>query len=147
VTSDGGRIVYRDEGIFIAELGIAHVELGDPHPPYNSIPPTSGWHTPYTADWGISQNPIPNEIQVHNLEHGGIMVQYKPELDSEIVGKLKEIVERYESKVILAPNHNIDRNIALTAWTYLDKFDEFDEGRIVGFIQAHINKGPEHVPD
>ena len=29
--------------------------------------------------------------------------------------------------------------IALTAWTYLDKFDEFDAERITDFIEAHIN--------
>ncbi len=25
---------------------------------------------------GISRSPIPNELQVHNLEDGGVMVQY-----------------------------------------------------------------------
>jgi hypothetical protein len=32
----------------------------------------------------------------------------------------------------------LDRKIALTAWGKIDKFDEFDEGRITKFIKAHI---------
>ncbi|MBI1754949.1 DUF3105 domain-containing protein [Candidatus Azambacteria bacterium] len=136
-----------NEGIFIADGGNKHVELGDDHPPYNSNPPTSGWHTPYTAKWGVSNDPIPNEIQTHNLEHGGIAIQYKQGISNETKQKLEEIVKRYTSKVLMAPRESLDRNIALTAWTYLDKMDEFDECRIVGFINAHINKGPEFTPD
>ena len=137
-----------NEGLFIAEVGDKeHLELGDPHPPYNSNPPTSGWHTEATSSWGVSEAPIPDEMQVHNLEHGGILVQYKTEIDGETKRKLGEIVKRYKSKVLMAPRPNLDRTIALTAWTYLDKFDEFDECRIVGFIKAHINEGPEFTPD
>jgi hypothetical protein len=32
--------------------------------------------------------------------------------------------------------------IALTAWAYLDAFDEFDEQRILRFINAH--RGIDH---
>jgi hypothetical protein len=32
----------------------------------------------------------------------------------------------------------MEKRIALTAWQRLDKFDEFDEGRIVTFIEAYL---------
>lgn len=137
----------KNSGIFIAELGKDHIMPNAAHPPYNSNPPTSGWHTEETAKWGIHAASVSDEMQVHNLEHGGIVIQYAPEIDTNIRQRLEEITRRYASKVLLAPRARLDRNIALTAWTYLDKFDAFDECRIIGFIDAHINKGPEFTKD
>lgn len=37
----------------------------------------------------------------------------------------------------------LDTTIALTAWTYLDTFDQFDEKRITRFIDYHRDQGPE----
>ncbi len=33
----------------------------------------------------------------------------------------------------------MDKRIALTAWTFIDGFDEFDEGRVVAFFEAHMS--------
>jgi hypothetical protein len=44
--------------------------------------------------------------------------------------------------LILAPYPQLDSRIALTAWTRLDKFNEFDESRIDRFIEAYI--GVDH---
>src|SRR4029453_18543264 len=62
---------------------------------YNSDPPTSGPHLPYIAPWGVHTRPIDRELQVHNLEDGGVVVQYNCECP-EIVAKLKAIVQRYD---------------------------------------------------
>ena len=53
-----------------------HVEPGQEHPPYNSVPAASGWHYPFWANWGVHNDVIPNEVLVHNLEHGGVGVHY-----------------------------------------------------------------------
>jgi hypothetical protein len=121
-------------------LGNAHIPNPSvPHIPYNSDPPTSGPHTPYLAKWGVHNAPIPKEVQVHNLEDGGVIIQYKcPDGCPELVEKLSVIAKRYDH-IILAPYPGMDKRIALTAWRRLDTFDEFDEGRIVRFIDAHID--------
>src|SRR5262245_44426724 len=55
------------------DQGNRHIQtVTDPHEPYNSDPPTSGSHLPYIAPWGIHTRPIPRELQVHNLEDGGV---------------------------------------------------------------------------
>lgn len=129
-------------GTFVPSLGNAHIQLAtDPHPPYNSEPPTSGPHLPYLAPWGIHTRPIQKELQVHNLEDGGVMVQYNCECP-ELVAKLAEVVGRYKDHVILAPYPGMKGKIALTAWTRIDILDEFDKARIVRFIEAH--KGKDH---
>ena len=48
----------------------------------------------------------------------------------------------YDRQVVLAPYPGMKTRIALTAWTRLDAFDEYDEGRIVRFIRAY--RGIDH---
>jgi hypothetical protein len=138
------RAVADLPGQKVPDLGNAHIQtLGDPHAPYNSDPPTSGPHLPYLAPWGVHTEPIPRELQVHNLEDGGVLVQYNcPAPCPELVDKLKAIVQRYERQVVLAPYPGMKHRIALTAWTRLDAFDDFDEARIVRFISAY--RGIDH---
>jgi len=114
---------------------------------YNSEPPTSGSHLPSIANWGIHENPIPKELQIHNLEDGGVVVQYNCPQGEEgcrtLVEKLAQIIRRYDH-AILAPYPGMSQRIALTAWTRIDKFNEFDEKRIVRFIEAYM--GLDHHP-
>ena len=110
---------------------------------YNSTPPTSGPHLGSLAQWGVYEEPVPNELQVHNLEDGGVMVQYDcPDGCPELVDQLAEIVEEYDEGVILAPYPGMDSRIALTAWQRIDQFDEFDEERVQRFIRAYA--GDDH---
>lgn len=129
-------------GTYVPSLGNAHVQsVNDPHPPYNSDPPTSGPHLPYLAPWGVHTRPIPKELQVHNLEDGGVVIQYNCECP-DLVEKLAATAKRYDHGVILAPYPGMKSKIALTAWTRIDTFDEFDEARIVRFIRAY--RGIDH---
>lgn len=126
----------------LPDLGNLHIQtVSDPHVPYNSQPPTSGPHLPYLAPWGVHTRPIPDQLQVHNLEDGGVMVQYNCTC-AELVDKLRDIVSRYDKFVVLAPYPGMKTRIALTAWTRLDRFEEFDEKRIVRFIDAY--RGIDH---
>jgi hypothetical protein len=131
-------------GTAVPSLGNAHLRNAtDPHVPYNSDPPTSGPHLPYLAPWGIHTEPIPKELQVHNLEDGGVLVQYNcPQGCSDLVETLRSIVGRYDRYVVLAPYPGMDTPIALTAWGRIEKLGAFDEAAIVRFIQAY--RGIDH---
>ena len=145
-----GVFVYRasvaEPGVRLPDQGNRHVQtLNESIPPYNSEPPTSGPHLPYIAPWGIHTEPIPRQLQVHNLEDGGVMVQYNcSDGCPDLVARLKAIVSGYEHQVILAPYPGTKTRIALTAWTRLDAFDDIDEKRIRRFIAAY--RGIDHHP-
>ena len=137
-----GYFAYRAQanlpGVQMPDQGNLHISSTDsPHVPYNSDPPTSGPHLPYIAPWGIHTRPIDRELQVHNLEDGGVVVQYNCECP-DIVAKLKGIVQRYDKHVILAPYPGMKTKIALTAWTRIDTMEELDEARVRRFIDAYI---------
>lgn len=124
-----------DEG----NLHIAYPQTAE----YGTIPPTSGPHYTNLARWGVHDEPIPDELQVHNLEDGGVMIQYNcVESCPELVDQLTSIVARYDEGVILAPYPDMPYRIALTAWTRLDTLETFDEARIVKFIEAY--RGLDH---
>lgn len=132
-----GKMTEKHSWTTVAILPSPHVAPGLPHPPYNSDPPTSGPHAAGVARWGVYSEPVSKELQVHNLEDGGVIIQYSCQDCPDLVKQLTTIAERYDH-VILAPYPGLDRKIALTAWGRIDEFDEFDESRIVTFIKAHI---------
>ncbi len=131
-------------GLRVAEQGAQHVPPGADHPGYNSKPATSGWHYDYPlapVRWGIYDEPLEDEVLLHNLEHGYVNVHYDcPEGCAELVGQLTTLIQEgidRGGKLILSPYPEMDTRIALTAWTFIDQFDEFDEDRIRAFVTAH----------
>ena len=39
----------------------------------------------------------------------------------------------------MSPYPGMDTRFALTAWTYMDQFDELDPDRVAAFAGAHMN--------
>jgi len=125
-------------GTKMPDLGNLHVASETtPHVPYNSDPPTSGPHLPYVAPWGVHTRPISKELQVHNLEDGGVVVQYNCDCP-DVVDRLKAIVTKYDRHVVLAPYPGMKTRIALTAWTRIETMEQLDESRVKRFIDAYI---------
>ena len=135
------------KGEFFPAQSREHVATGATHPDYNSDPPTGGWHYNTPAQTGIYDKELPDEQLLHNLEHGHIWIAYRPDLDPAVVEKLAEIAKSTGSKMIMTPRAKNDKPIAIMAWEYLLKLDNFDEVQIKGFIKAHRGKGPESIPD
>lgn len=112
----------------------------EPHPAYASDPPTSGPRLPYIADWGVHRLPVPPELQAHNLEHGGVLIQYNcPEPCPELAARLEEIARRRDF-VLVAPYPRMESRIALTAWGRIETLDGFDAERILRFVEAHAGR-------
>ncbi len=129
----------------VPSLGNLHITKGTSHTiTYNTDPPTSGPHYPRLTHWGVHSVPIDKGFQVHNLEDGGVLVQYNCMDCPELVQKLGKIVRGYSKEVILAPYPPMKHRIALTAWGKIDTFDTFDAKRITGFINAF--RGLDHHP-
>ncbi len=136
-------------GTAVRDLGSQLISPGESHPPYNSVPPTSGWHYAVPVDWGIHGGRIPDEVQLRNLASGGVLIQYHPNLlDGEGLQQLQDLVaslreEARYCRLLLAPHEALERPIALTAWNRLDRMDQVQEGRIRHFIDTFIGQGPE----
>ena len=143
--------------------GSQHIGKGEQHIAYNTKPATSGPHWSIGGEapvgWGIYKQPIPDEGMLHNLEHGGIAIQYNCRECPELVSALEDFYTRYttnpsnrlplypgSTKIVVAPYDEMSTRIALTAWGRIDTMDNFDEERITRFVDAFRDKGPEKVP-
>ncbi len=135
-----------DDGLWqrMSDQGNDHVGTTEEHAPYNSVPGTSGWHYEQPlapVRWGVHEQFLPDEVLIHNLEHGGVGIHYNcPASCPELVDQLGNITRRAR-RAVMSPYPDMDTQIALTAWNYIDKFDEFDEQRIEDFINAHLDSG------
>jgi len=133
-------------------LNAQHIAQGASHPPYNSVPPTSGWHYAHITDYGIHTEPIPDEVQIHNLEHGAVLIQYRPDVAEEMIADMRDFVENLRTdqgfcRLILAPYPELDRPVALTAWGRILKMDVFDRPIALSFAGYFLDQGPENVAD
>lgn len=111
----------------LAYDGIAHV-------PYKTKPPTSGPHSPRIVAPGVYREPIPEELQVHALEHGHVIVQYRLGLVQSDVDVLEQIGRAHPRDVIVAPYFGIDSGVALTGWQRWELLPGVDENAIEHFI-------------
>jgi hypothetical protein len=126
--------------------------VDDPLPaPFNSNPPTSGWHVGnQTAPWGIQKTQLDDKITVHNLEHGGVIVHYKASLDVNSVAELEVLardLQRTNPCLILMPrpDDQMPAPVVATAWNHMLELQSVDSDKITGFFNALVGRGPEAV--
>jgi hypothetical protein len=128
--------------------GNSHLQAGQ-RANYKQNPPTSGDHWPQPqapTPWGIKDVQLPNEVVVHNLEHGGVVIFYKG-LTAEETDKVKDVVRLLTAngfkKIVLEPYADMsDARIALSAWDWGLKLPSYDDVQIVKFVKSHYD-GPD----
>lgn len=131
----------------IEHLGSQHVARGEEHPEYNSNPPTSGWHWGSgVAGPGIKSEQLPDELVLHSMEHGAVVVWYNEKLDKSDVDRIKEAFVSASGKKIMMPRKDLDVPVALTSWNYLLKLNTIDTEKIKEFIETNNDRAPEKAP-
>lgn len=147
------RSPHQIPGEVFASQGQEHVSLGNEFT-YNSNPPTSGPHYAQPANWEMYDYEVNDGIFIHNMEHGGIWISYRPTISAQAMEDLKNMVNEFGgSQIVMAPRAANDTDIAIAAWTRLLKFDLTGDGLsdeqkddIRAFYKALKNHGPEFVP-
>jgi hypothetical protein len=132
-------------------------------PNWNSMPPTSGPHYGQWAIWGSYDEPIPLVQTTHNLEHGGVVIHYGPDVPRDEVDALRTWYNETDdpNALIIVPLGSNKDKITLSAWTapdastagtrdrgrgWLASCKTFDEGAFKAFIDEHRYLGPERIP-
>lgn len=123
-----------------------HIKPGESHPPYNSNPPTGGWMYDGVGGAGIHDKEVADELLIHSMEHGAVIVHYKSDLNSDQIGQIKAVYGSASGRKILVPRENLDAPVALTSWGRLLKLQTIDPNQIKSFIETNENRGPEKPP-
>lgn len=138
----------RGPGEQFPSMGNDHLPVGQPFTgTYNSDPPTSGPHWGVEPPFGVNEQPVPVEAQVHGLEDGGVAINYDCDLYQGDCGELKDAlaeITRSGQRVMLAPYDlgNAGAPIVLTAWQRMLKLEALDRDRILQFIRVY--QGIDH---
>lgn len=118
---------------------------------WNTDPPTNGAHFGIAAIFGIYEEPLEQARVVHNLEHGGVFIQYGEDVDDATVDQLRSFYEDHKTGTIMAPLAELGDEFALGAWVhegdidkgYLARCSAFDEEAVSVFFDGFQFKGPE----
>jgi hypothetical protein len=133
---------------------------------YKTNPPTSGDHVPpgqQASDGSYVglEAPAP-ERYVHSLEHGRIIIQYKPGLAKRRIGQLETLyLESSKTDfgldsvnggftLIMQNNTKMPADVAATAWGHLLACPTFNDrvfDAIRAFRQRYVLQAPEKVTE
>ena len=163
--NEGGPVpIQPDEGGIHIGPGAGQLVHPIAHAPYGQVPATSGPHY-FTGDvllpngervtapavWDTYNFALPDEVLVHNLEHGGIGLHYDcPSGCDAVVEALSEFIPSHHSQFILSPYPGLveatESRIAVTSWRHSIHMNEVDAERIEEFIAEYQNRAPESIP-
>ena len=125
---------------------------------YDQNPPTSGKHFAIPAEDGIYDDAPDKEDLVHTLEHGRVIIWFKPSLPADDRGKLKTLFDEDPFHLVLTPNETkMPYAVAATAWNA--EPEPLGTGQLMGcktfndkvidalraFKDEHRDRGPELV--
>ena len=125
---------------------------------YKTNPPTSGAHNPNPAPDGVYAvgNEPAIENWVHTLEHGRVLLQYRPGTSAPVVSQLQKLFDEdvngsgngYHS-VLMQNNSDMQFQVAAVAWRHYLGCREFTPSSIEAlrtFRELLLDKAPAKIP-
>lgn len=135
-----------DRGVaHLTQDQVAAIEAGTQAPPdYSSVPATSGTHAPNWAPCGIYRQQIPEMYVVHTLEHGAVVVYYRPaEVSGEALAGLEDLARDFSTHIVVMPYPEMAIPVALVAWGHLAARPALDLDEVRAFWAEYAQRGPE----
>jgi hypothetical protein len=125
---------------------------------YDTNPPTSGRHYQLPAEDGAYGEAPQDEELVHTLEHGRVIVWFKPGLSEDQRADLKAFFDEDSYQMVLVPRSNMPYQVAASAWNR--EPEPNGTGRLLlcermtpevfdalrTFRDEHRSNGPEPIP-
>jgi len=126
-----------------------HVDEGAPVT-YAHRPPSSGMHwgtVPQPQEYRMYDTPLSPGRWVHMLEHGAVVVLYRPDLcDDACVQQLGAFYDSAPKSnlvgirhLTITPYQDMDHAVAVVAWGYVDEMDQVDPDRIMADFKSKVD--------
>ena len=123
-------------GAVFVEAAVANQHDPDLQYEFGGLPSTGGPHNPTWQNCGIYMEPVQPEYAIHSMEHGAVWVTYHPDLASDQVAALQDLVQG-QTYVLLSPYPDQSSDIVLTAWDVQLQLDSTADERIQEFINKY----------
>lgn len=116
---------------------------------YKVNPPSGGDHVSQSLGPGyyddVDDLP-PDDLLVHSLEHGYVVLWYKPDAPAEDIRDIKEVQKGYPRDVLVVSRPSMPVNVAATAWGHRLLCKKGDPAVLADFVRKRRNKAPERIP-
>jgi len=133
--------------------GVAHADKGREHVEQKNYSgselPTSGDHADPVA-WGVYETEQRDDQLIHNLEHGGIVATYRPDISDNELSQLKQLLAKPFSesgfeptKIVIAPRKLNEAPIVLSSWQRSEKLNTFNKETVMTYVKRNLGKSPE----
>jgi hypothetical protein len=125
---------------------------------YSSDPPTSGRHFESPEQDGAFEEAPDTKLLMHTLEHGRVIIWFKPTLPEQERANLKALFDEDEYQMVLVPSDTMPYEVAATAWNRepepngtgrllgCDTYSDMVFDALRAFKDEHRSNGPEAVP-
>ena len=97
-----------------------------------SDPPTSGKHYQSPPPLMIYDEPVPQWILLHALEHGNVLVQYGSKVSAADQAALRAAVLKHRARTLMAPYPKLGKRVVYTAWQRMLSCQGFQEDALTG---------------
>lgn len=116
-----------------------------PRPTFKVDPPAGGPHEPQAANPGFYEGAKapPDGQLVHAMEHGFVVLWYRPDLAPEKLDQLEQLSDQFGRELIVAPRPSLDGEVAVTAWHRRLLCRELAPDKIAVFTREFKDRGPE----
>jgi hypothetical protein len=139
-------------GIHLLLSDVAPLHTDNPDYSTQSRPPTNGLHRSVWADWGFYEQPVPYAYEVHNLEHGGVIVHIGLKVTRKQGTKAIRMWAESPPYLLIVPGLPPDvsrRGVTVTSWQRAMVCKTWN-ARTVAAIRIYRNvyrgTGPEQIP-
>jgi hypothetical protein len=138
-------------GMQVPSEGWGHVPEGA-GVTYQNNPPASGPHYPVWARYEDHASVIARPYWVHNLEHGAIVLLYRPDAPAATIAALRDAYRAIPAdptcghkRALLTADPQLPLPVAAVAADWVLLGDSVDRDAILAFTNARRGRGPEGV--
>jgi hypothetical protein len=105
---------------------------------YELRPPVGGIHNEAWYTCGFYDEVIPDELVVHDVEHGAVWLAYDPDLPDTDIAVIHDLA-RANAKVIATPYPDLAEGEAVvaSAWARQLRLDAVDDPRLAEFVEQY----------
>lgn len=118
------------------------------NPTYTVNPPSGGDHLSRATPPGVyaGLNVVPDGHLVHALEHGYVIIWYRPDLPIAQITTVRDVRDKYPRDVLVVERKDMPAPVAATAWQQRLLCERADADDLGDFVEKARNKAPEKVP-
>jgi hypothetical protein len=104
---------------------------------YGAVPPVGGTHNPRWLACDVYDEPVPDEVAVHSLEHGAVWFTHAPDLPDDQVERLEGLAKQNREYVLVSPVERLAAPVVAVAWGVSLEVPDADDARLEAFLEQY----------